>query len=189
MKLEGANRLRALKTALIETTFFDDPASTKYHGAYAGGLAAHSFNVVNNLQHLTEKLGLRWITPESPTIIGLAHDVCKIGAYIPNNTSTVYTWNPNQPPGHGGLSVERTKEWIELTEEEEACIRYHMGAFCNKDIVDIGRDAIQREWNRYTDAIHQFPNVLYTHTADMMASHIDEVSHAETTSVAPNRGL
>lgn len=51
-----------------------------------------------------------------------------------------------------------------ITREEEACIRYHMGAFTEKE-----------EWKDYTDAVERFPNVLWTHTADMIASHITKV--------------
>lgn len=48
--------------------------------------------------------------------------------------------------------------------EEILCIRYHMGAFVD-----------QKEWNDYTRAIHECPNVLWTHTADMIAAHILEI--------------
>ena len=41
------------------------------------------------------------------------------------------------------------------------CIRYHMGAFIDKE-----------QWNDYTRAVEQYPNVLWTHTADMIASHV-----------------
>ena len=41
--------------------FFVAPASTKYHGAYIGGLFDHSLEVANALVHLTIKLNLNWI--------------------------------------------------------------------------------------------------------------------------------
>lgn len=44
------------------------------------------------------------------------------------------------------------------------CIRYHMGAFCDKS-----------EWNDYTRAVHKYTNVLWTHQADMLASHVEGV--------------
>lgn len=50
---------------------------------------------------------------------------------------------------------------MEMTEEEAECIRWHMGAFDEKE-----------NWQWFTQAIHKFPNVLYTHQADMIASHI-----------------
>lgn len=51
-----------------------------------------------------------------------------------------------------------------LTEEEIMCIRYHMGAFTDKE-----------EWRDYTNAVKNFPNVLWTHHADMLASHVSGV--------------
>ena len=167
-------RYRALYEHLKGTTFFKDPASARYHCNYEGGLYEHSLNVENELHYLTNNLKLEWSDPESPFIIGLAHDVCKIGAYIPNGSGG-YVYNINQPDGHGDLSVKRVKEWIELTEEEEACIRWHMGPYVDGDVLDEGKKAIQEQWNGYNEAIHRFPNVLFTHTADMMATHIVEV--------------
>ena len=35
--------------------FFTAPASTKYHGAYEGGLFEHSLNVTNSLVELTKQ--------------------------------------------------------------------------------------------------------------------------------------
>ena len=48
-----------------------------------------------------------------------------------------------------------------LTEEESMCILYHMGAFTDRE-----------QWRSFTDAVHRFPNVLWTHQADMIASHV-----------------
>ena len=53
---------------------------------------------------------------------------------------------------------------IRLSDEERACIIYHMGAFTPKE-----------EWRDYTHAVNVYPNVLWTHHADMIASHIEEV--------------
>ena len=61
-------------------------------------------------------------------------------------------------PGHGSKSVAIASTLIQLTPEEVACIRYHMGAY-EKD-----------EWDNLDVAIRRFNNVLWTHTADMMAS-------------------
>ena len=160
---KGTSRYNVLWQHLEETSFFTDPASTKYHCNYTGGLHEHSYNVMRNLLLLTEKLNLQWSDSESPRIIGLAHDVCKIGAYLPNDEGG-YTHNQDQPKGHGDLSVWLVEKWISLTDEEKACIRWHMGAYDDKE-----------NWNKYNEAIHKFPNVLWTHTADMMATHIDEI--------------
>ena len=73
--LPDYNRILAY---LIDNGFFIAPASTKYHGNYAGGLFDHSMNVAEVLADLTEKLSLHWERPESPWIIGFFHDLCKI---------------------------------------------------------------------------------------------------------------
>lgn len=146
--------------------FFDAPASTRYHGARPGGLFDHSLCVTRELILLTERNGLVWQRRESPYIIGFFHDLCKIDQYkhVRNdeNGTPVYAFNSSTLlRGHGDKSVMLLAELMPLTEEEVACIRYHMGAFIDKEL-----------WNDYTNAIHKFPNVLFTHTADMIATHV-----------------
>lgn len=41
------------------------------------------------------------------------------------------------------------------------CIRWHMGAFDERE-----------NWKYYSAAVKKYPNVLYTHVADMTASQI-----------------
>lgn len=150
---------------LAEHGFFAAPASTKYHGNYAGGLFEHSWNVGKELQNLTDKLGLKWDRPISPWVIGIFHDLCKIDQYKwDGNTKTFEYSNKPVIKGHGTKSLIYALQICSITPEEQACIIYHMGAFTDS-----------KEWSCYTDAIHKFPNVLYTHTADMIASHILEV--------------
>lgn len=158
---------------LDENGFFTAPASTKYHGAYEGGLFDHSLAVTNTLVDLTVKNQLKWGRPESPYIIGMLHDICKMDQYrhpdspiladghiLPDTTKWEY--NPGTLlKGHGDKSVILASTLLILTEEEMLCIRYHMGAFTEKD-----------EWKCYTDAIYKYPNVLWTHQADMIAAHI-----------------
>lgn len=43
------------KKYLLVNDFFFAPASTKYHGAYEGGLFDHSLTVMNSLVELSEK--------------------------------------------------------------------------------------------------------------------------------------
>lgn len=66
---------------LKDNGFFTMPASTKYHGSFEGGLFEHSRNVTQGLIVLTEKNGLAWQRPESPYIVGMFHDLCKIDQY------------------------------------------------------------------------------------------------------------
>lgn len=151
---------------LAHMDFFTMPASAKYHGAYFGGLFDHSKAVTEQLVKLTDKLGLQWAKPRSPYIIGMFHDLCKCDAYIAADGITdkpSFMFNKDVwLDGHGSKSVILAQTLIsDLTLEEIACIRWHMGAFDDKE-----------NWNYYNKAITLYPNVLYTHTADMIASKI-----------------
>lgn len=148
---------------LYNRGFFTAPASTKYHGNYEGGLCDHSINVAEVLVELTQELDLKWERPESPYIVGFFHDLCKIDNYKKNAQGEYEYNNDTLFKGHGDKSLMILSSLLQLTEEESACIRYHMGAFTGKE-----------EWSDYTSAIHKYPNVLFTHTADMIAAHIIE---------------
>ena len=146
-------------------SFFTAPASTKYHGAYEGGLFDHSMNVTRALKQFTRDSHLHWERKESPYIVGFFHDLCKTDQYRLVCDIPIYEYvKDTLLKGHGDKSVMLLSQLTSLTEEEVACIRYHMGAFCEKE-----------EWNDFTGAIHKWPNVLWTHTADMVAAHITEV--------------
>lgn len=165
---------------LTKSGFFTAPASTKYHGSYEGGLFDHSRNVTSALVTLTHDNDLEWQRPESPYIIGMFHDICKQDQYRHPFGDTLYSaagaefrtvdesrWEYEPDTllkGHGDKSVILLSQYLQLTMEEILCIRYHMGAFVD-----------QKEWNDYTRAIHECPNVLWTHTADMIAAHILEI--------------
>ena len=161
--------------------FFTAPASTKYHGAYEGGLYEHSDAVFIRLLKLTKDNGIVWERDESPFIIGMFHDLCKCDQYImtPDSYETTviggvaitkpcinpkYEYNTNTLlKGHGSKSVMILSQFINLTEEEMLCIRYHMGAY------------EKEEWAEFDMAIRKCPNVLWTHMADMLASKVDDI--------------
>lgn len=153
---------------LQEIGFFNVPASTKYHGCHDGGLFEHSFNVYLHLCKLTASHDLLWMRKESTFVIGILHDLCKVDSYT--KTETGFTYRTDTLfGGHGEKSVMLCGMLpITLTEEEAACIRYHMGAFVEKD-----------EWKYYTGAIHRYPNVLWTHMADMLATHVTEYNEGK----------
>lgn len=150
-------------TDLDDMGFFTAPASTKYHGAYEGGLFDHSLEVAKSLVDLTNRLGLVWETPGSPYIVGMFHDLCKVDNYVIDIETGKYKYNPDIIiPGHGEKSVIMLQKHINLTDEEIACIRRHMGAY----------ETDTKLWDYYGRAIETYPNVLFTHTADMIASKI-----------------
>ena len=145
--------------------FFEAPASVHHHGNKTGGLFEHSLKVTECLLELTEKLNLKWERERSPFVVGMFHDLCKCDNYVEDFSMTEtkeWFYNNNSIlPGHGEKSIIMLQQLFPLTDEEIACIRWHMGAFDDKS-----------NWNIYGRACEKYPNVLYTHTADMMAAHI-----------------
>lgn len=165
---------------LIKNGFFTQAASTKYHGAYEGGLFDHSYEVTQVLLDMTQRLNLQWKRPESPYIVGMFHDLCKIDNYqtiidepgeIMMGTDNVkgreihFEYNPNCIlTGHADKSIMLLSQFINLTEEELLCIRFHMGAYEGQD-----------QWDNYDKAIRKYETVLFTHTADMYTSKVKDV--------------
>lgn len=141
--------------------YFDKPASLSHHGNYEGGLFDHSFAVAKELERMTTANKLIWENPRSPLIVGMFHDLCKIDLYRPIDCH-YYEYNKTSLfPGHGEKSVMLLAQHMQLTPEEVCCIRWHMGAFDDKS-----------NWEYYSRAVQQYPNVLWTHTADMVASQV-----------------
>ena len=161
--------IQELEDWLETTDYFTAPASTCFHGCEVGGLYTHSYNVAALLVEWTDRLGLVWQDRRSPYVIGLLHDVCKINNYVWNDETKTWVYNPDLVGvnrGHGSLSVKMIEEQgFNLTDEERACIRYHMGTW-TKDIDESLGDLT------YSQMIEQYHNVLWTHTADMYASQI-----------------
>jgi len=163
---------------LIANGFFMKPAAIKHHGNYTGGLFDHSFEVMEDLVEMTERLNIKWQDERSPYIVGMFHDLCKMDDYVDENAiDTVIMgtgspisknpkWTYNPDPflnGHGEKSIIMLSQFMTLTEEEILCIRYHMGAYKTDD------------WNGYDKAIRKYETVLWTHTADMYASKVKGV--------------
>lgn len=169
-----------IKFLYEKTDYFYGPSSTKWHAAYPGGGFDHAFGVTQCLAELTAKdICHSWQALRSPYLVGLLHDATKIGAYImkqdrnpiTNEIETWYEWNQEHlllSDIHGEDSLLKVLKHMSLTEEEQACIRWHMGAYEGKD-----------SWPGFDAAIKKFPNVLWTHTADMFASKVMEGCYAE----------
>lgn len=156
----------AMSIKLSDMGFFTAPASTHYHGAYAGGLFEHSLAVYQALKKMTEEMDLKWERPESPFIVGMFHDLCKCDDYVWDEKNNEWIKNPDAiDPDHGSKSIYLTQKLIKLTDEEIACIRWHMGAY----------ETDTRMWTYYNRAVKKYPNVLWTHSADMVASQIQGV--------------
>ena len=156
---------------LKELGYFECPASTKYHGNYPGGLFDHSLDVTDVLIDITVNMGHVWQKQRSPFIVGTCHDLCKLDLYyrgmdkkdeVGNDQYNYNYRNTSLLPGHAEKSLILIQSKMQLTEEEIMCIRYHMGAYEDKSV-----------WEFYDRAIRKYPNVLWTHTADMYSSKVN----------------
>ena len=148
------------------------PASKEHHLAVPGGLARHSVNMTERLVDLTQSLGVEWPRAESPYLVGMLHDLVKCRCYravTGTEQDETPKWEYVQPlyGGHGAASAMLVMSDLGefLYPPEAAAIRWHMGAFC------LAGD----ELKEYDRALDEWPLVLIaTHTADMLASRVDE---------------
>ena len=171
---EGADKL--LDFLLNGSDFFTAPASTRYHGAYEGGLVEHSLNVYDCLKDMVERLHERYgieYSDESIAIAGLLHDICKVNFYktsyrnVKDETGRwqsvpYYTIEDTLPYGHGEKSAYIVSAYMRLTRDEAFAIRYHMGFSGTEDPGNVGR------------ALEMFPLAYATCCADMEAAFLVE---------------
>ncbi len=171
---EGSDKL--LDFLLNGSDFFTAPASTRYHGAYEGGLVEHSLNVYDCLADMMERLKERYgieYPEESIAIAGLLHDICKVNFYktsyrnVKDETGRwqsvpYYTIEDTLPYGHGEKSAYIVSAYIRLTRDEAFAIRYHMGFSGTEDPGNVGR------------ALEMFPLAYATCCADMEAAFLLE---------------
>ena len=162
---------------LEKSDFFTAPASTKFHGAYAGGLCEHSLNVYDELKRLLSVYTEITTTDESIAIVALFHDLCKANVYATERrnrkneagqweTYDAYTFKEKFCfGGHGSKSVFIVQNYIKLTPEEAVAINCHMGAYSENP---------QSVSNSY----EQFPFAWLVHVADEASCYLLEGSNA-----------
>lgn len=141
IKREGADKLFDYLSS--SSDFMIAPASTRFHGAYEGGLIEHSLNVYDCLcdylsrTRVKDVYGMEY-SSESIAIAALLHDVCKTNCYKKGTrnvkdangiwqTVPTYEFDDKLPYGHGEKSVYIISGYMKLTREEAFAIRYHMG--------------------------------------------------------------
>ena len=158
--------------------FFTAPASTRYHGAYEGGLVEHSLNVYDCLKDYMERPRVEELygltaSEETIAICALLHDLCKINCYKPGFRNVkdesgawrkvpTYEFDDAMPYGHGEKSVYIINGFLRLTREEAFAIRYHMGVSGTEDIRNVGK------------AFERYPLAFALATADMEATYFLE---------------
>lgn len=173
---DGADKLLEF---LEKSDFFTAPASTRYHGAYEGGLLRHSLNVYECLTEYLSRERVRQkyelnVSEETAAIVTLLHDICKVNFYTismrnAKNEKTgqwekvpYYSINDKLPYGHGEKSVYMISGFMRLTREEAMAIRWHMGFSGIEDKNTIGK------------ALEKYPLAFALSVADMEASYFLE---------------
>ena len=175
IKREGIKDLMAW---LESTDFFTAPSSSRYHGAFEGGLAMHSLNVYRRLKDLNEFYDMdgAGCSRESEAIVALFHDLCKVGCYKVSSRNVkndktgqwekvpFYKFEEDFPfGGHGSKSVYLVQHFMNLEPEEAAAINCHMGSW---DTSNYGRPGDVFQTNKLAWLLH---------VADEAATYIDEV--------------
>ncbi len=160
---------------LLNTDFFEAPASSKYHCCYVGGLVQHSLNVYKLLlKEVTMGEVITKTKSDTLKIVALLHDVCKINFYKESTKNVknekdewiqvpFYTYDEKLPLGHGEKSVILIQKYINLTDEEILAIRWHMGAYVPKE-----------EYQSLGQAYKKCNLALALHIADLKATYILE---------------
>jgi len=154
-----------------KTTWLTSPASTRYHLAVECGLLKHSVGVAETLLRFREFLAPS-ISEESCVIVGLFHDVGKLGVpdkpyYLPNdnawlvkNRGICYKTNPDVVAmGLAVRSLYLILQYISLSETEAQAIAYHDGQYIDDNRVVAHKEA---------------PLTLLLHWADYWTAHIYE---------------
>ena len=154
-----------------ETTWLTSPASTRYHLAEEHGLLKHSVGVTETLLRFRETLAPA-ITEESCVIVGLLHDVGKLGMpgkplYLPNdnewmvkNRGIRYKINPDVVAmGLAVRSLYLVAQYIPLSEAEAQAIAYHDGQYIEDNKIVAHKEE---------------PLTLLVHWADYWTAHIYE---------------
>lgn len=177
IKREGADKLLAYLCS-DSCDFFTAPASTRFHGAYEGGLCEHSLNVYDCLcdilsrPRIKEVYGVEY-SEESIAISALLHDLCKTNFYNVSYRNAknpegrwesvpYYTIEDTLPYGHGEKSVYIASGYMKLTRDEAFAIRFHMGFSTNDDPGNVGR------------ALEMFPLAFFLNCADSEAAYFLE---------------
>jgi len=162
---------RFIKLLEDETTWLASPASTRFHLSEEQGLLKHSVGVTETLLRFREFLAPA-ILEESCVIVGLFHDVGKLGMpgkplYVQNdnewmvkNRGIRYKINPEVVAmGLAVRSLYLVAQYIPLSDAESQAIAYHDGQYIDDNKIIAHKEE---------------PLTLLLHWADYWTAHIYE---------------
>lgn len=157
---------------ITESDFFTAPASSRFHGAYVGGLVEHSLNVYDEMKRLLDAYPEIKVSEESVAVAALFHDLCKVNFYTVekrNRKNASGQWESYDAyavqekfcfGGHGSKSVYLIQHFMPLKPEEAVAIQCHMSCWDgNKDV---------------GNAFENCPFAWLLHVADEAATYIKE---------------
>lgn len=188
---EGIDELMAW---IEESGFYQEPASTKYHGAHEGGLLEHTLDVHNALlDELDVQLGEGWekvYSNESVAIVALFHDLCKIGRYAITTKAVktetgwvdeeIYIYADDKTEmGHAAQSIFYIQQHMQLTEVEAQAIYWHMGAYDISQFSSSHSLAKSYRMNPLSFLLHRADEVATFITVNENFIYPDEVEDAE----------
>ena len=189
---EGFDK-EGLINKLINSDFFEAPASTKYHLNCKGGLCQHSLNVYECLKSLVEvayeDIPFSPFEGDSLKIVGLFHDISKMNFYKTDQRNKKeysptgskkdnygnYDWvsesyyTVRDPEDrfifgtHGQNSERIISYFIPLSEAESSSIIHH----------HLGMDSKFEEQD-ISNIMKKYPLLILLHTADIISAYIKE---------------
>ena len=169
----------------IPEEYFISPASTKYHGAFSGGLMYHSLGVLKSVLDTCDVYMYKYYESSYLTSLNVKHDICteirhsicsnlpaillhdfcKVGKYkfIEDKNKWEYNYDSVTSFQHGAESYRRIiHEGFHLSKEWELAVVYHMGVF----------DVSKQEMMDFSSITEKVPEVLLLHHADMISTKI-----------------
>lgn len=177
--------------------FVNAPASTRFHGAYPGGLIEHSLHVYGRLvwimsqENSLRKESERLTSEESAQvlnsciIVALLHDLCKCGFYIEAwRNQKVYAANGSKEDPGGRFDWQTVREYKVLDSHcfghGAASLEIAQRFLGVNGLTEEEKYAIRYHMGDFVNeretgtVYNRFPLATMLHMADMAATYLDE---------------
>lgn len=187
-EIDGADT-EGLVNYLLESDFFQAPASTQYHCNFEGGLCYHSLNVYKALIQLADSYKPGTYSRATLITVALLHDLAKVNFYE-KYVANKKIYNPNGSKHdnqgnfdwfaeesykvkdakdrflggeHGFNSMVIANKYIPMTYEEMlAVLHHHVGFGESKQLFDLSA------------ILNKYPLITLLHMADFLSTFITE---------------
>lgn len=180
--------------------FVNAPASTRYHGAYPGGLVEHSLHVYNRLVlYVAQENSMREVplseeeskqVLNSCAIVALLHDVCKAGFYTEEwRNQKVYSANGSKEDQGGRFDWQAVQTYKVLDTHYfghgAASLEIVMRFLGINGLTEEEKYCIRYHMGDFSneretgDVYNRYPLATLLHMADLAATYLDERSCGE----------